>query len=55
MTRSLRFYTLDVFTERRFGGNPLAVFTDGADLTGDAPELIRSGKGSLTPFGIAHG
>lgn len=25
------------------------------DLTGDAPELIRSGKGSLTPFGIVHG
>lgn len=25
------------------------------DLTGEAPELIRSGKGSLAPFGIAHG
>ena len=25
------------------------------DLTGDTPELIRQGKGSLVPFGIAHG
>lgn len=25
------------------------------DLTEDAPELIRPGKGSLAPFGIAHG
>ncbi|SFP41171.1 tRNA threonylcarbamoyl adenosine modification protein, Sua5/YciO/YrdC/YwlC family [Nitrosomonas cryotolerans] len=25
------------------------------DLTGDVPELIRSGKGSLAPFGIDHG
>ena len=40
MTRSLRFYTLDVFTERRFGGNPLAVFTDGADLTGEVMQQI---------------
>jgi trans-2,3-dihydro-3-hydroxyanthranilate isomerase len=32
MSRGLKFYTLDVFTERRFGGNPLAVFTDGDDL-----------------------
>src|SRR5690349_18913478 len=29
------FETVDVFTERRFGGNPLAVFTDGHGL-GDA-------------------
>jgi trans-2,3-dihydro-3-hydroxyanthranilate isomerase len=28
-----RFYTLDVFTERRFGGNPLAVVLDADDLT----------------------
>lgn len=25
------------------------------DLTSDVPELIRTGKGSLAPFGIAHG
>jgi tRNA threonylcarbamoyl adenosine modification protein (Sua5/YciO/YrdC/YwlC family) len=25
------------------------------DLTSDAPEIIRTGKGSLAPFGIAHG
>jgi tRNA threonylcarbamoyl adenosine modification protein (Sua5/YciO/YrdC/YwlC family) len=25
------------------------------DLTGDAPNLVRQGKGSLVPFGIAHG
>ncbi len=25
------------------------------DLTGDVPELIRAGKGSLVPFGIDHG
>jgi trans-2,3-dihydro-3-hydroxyanthranilate isomerase len=30
-----RFYTLDVFTSTRFEGNPLAVFTDGDELSGD--------------------
>ncbi len=25
------------------------------DLTGEAPELVRAGKGSLIPFGMAHG
>lgn len=25
------------------------------DLTNDAPGLVREGKGSLAPFGIAHG
>lgn len=29
MARELRFHTLDVFTDRVFGGNPLAVFPDG--------------------------
>jgi trans-2,3-dihydro-3-hydroxyanthranilate isomerase len=38
MSRSLKFYTLDVFTERRFGGNPLAVFTEPGEL---APELMQ--------------
>lgn len=27
-----RFYTLDVFTDRAFGGNPLAVFPEGASV-----------------------
>jgi trans-2,3-dihydro-3-hydroxyanthranilate isomerase len=30
-----RFYTLDVFTTTRFEGNPLAVFTDGDELSDD--------------------
>jgi len=30
--RSLSFHTCDVFTDRRFGGNPLAVVLDAADL-----------------------
>jgi trans-2,3-dihydro-3-hydroxyanthranilate isomerase len=29
----LEFVTVDVFTDRRFGGNPLAVVLDGAVLT----------------------
>lgn len=32
MTNSKRFVIADVFTEERFGGNQLAVFTDGAGL-----------------------
>ncbi|HSC07362.1 MAG TPA: PhzF family phenazine biosynthesis protein [Steroidobacteraceae bacterium] len=40
MSRGLKFHTLDVFTERRFGGNPLAVFTDGADLPGEVMQQI---------------
>ncbi|MBP0492045.1 PhzF family phenazine biosynthesis protein [Roseomonas indoligenes] len=31
--RSFRFVTLDVFTDRRFGGNPLAVFPDARGLS----------------------
>src|SRR5215475_12966783 len=30
-----RYYTLDVFTNTRFAGNPLAVFTDGDGLSDD--------------------
>jgi trans-2,3-dihydro-3-hydroxyanthranilate isomerase len=30
-----RFYTADVFTDRAFGGNPLAVFPDAAGLRGE--------------------
>lgn len=35
MTRTLRFHLLDVFTDRRFGGNPLAVVED-ADALSEA-------------------
>src|SRR5260370_25917776 len=35
MVMEHRFYTLDVFTNNRFEGNPLAVFTDGDGLSDD--------------------
>lgn len=35
----LEYYTLDVFTDRLFGGNPLAVFTD---ARGVSPELMQT-------------
>ena len=35
-----RFYTLDVFTNNRFEGNPLAVFTDGDGLSDDQMHAI---------------
>jgi trans-2,3-dihydro-3-hydroxyanthranilate isomerase len=35
-----RFHTLDVFTNTRFEGNPLAVFTDGDSLSGDQMQAI---------------
>jgi trans-2,3-dihydro-3-hydroxyanthranilate isomerase len=36
----LKFHTLDVFTERRFAGNPLAVVHDADGLSGDAMQTI---------------
>src|SRR5580658_2648179 len=33
----LKFFTVDVFTDRQFGGNPLAVFPDARGLT--APQM----------------
>ncbi len=36
----LPFYTLDVFTNRCFGGNPLAVFPEAAGLTADLMQRI---------------
>lgn len=36
----LRFHTLDVFTEQRFGGNPLAVVFDGEQLTAEQMQII---------------
>jgi trans-2,3-dihydro-3-hydroxyanthranilate isomerase len=35
-----RFYTLDVFTTKRFEGNPLAVITDGDGLTESAMQAV---------------
>lgn len=40
MSPRLKFHTLDVFTERRFGGNPLAVFLDVGDLAGEVMQQI---------------
>jgi trans-2,3-dihydro-3-hydroxyanthranilate isomerase len=37
---SHRFYTLDVFTNTRFAGNPLAVFTDGDGLSQNTMQAI---------------
>jgi trans-2,3-dihydro-3-hydroxyanthranilate isomerase len=37
--RQYRFHTLDVFTDRVFGGNPLAVLTDARGLSDD--EMMR--------------
>jgi trans-2,3-dihydro-3-hydroxyanthranilate isomerase len=34
------FITLDVFTSRRFAGNPLAVVLDGEGLEGDSMQAI---------------
>src|SRR5260370_8295204 len=35
MVMEHRYYTLDVFTDNRFEGNPLAVITDGDGLSDD--------------------
>ncbi len=40
--RRLAFHTLDVFTARRFGGNPLAVFADGRDLSDAEMQAIAA-------------
>ncbi len=36
--KKLRYFLVDVFTDRSFGGNQLAVFTDGRDLS---PQLMQ--------------
>ena len=41
------FVTLDVFTDRKFGGNPLAVFTDARGMT-DAQMLALAGEMNLS-------
>jgi len=38
----LRFYTLDVFTDRPFGGNPLAVVLDADALSGERMQSIAA-------------
>lgn len=38
--RKLRYHIVDVFTDRQFGGNPLAVFTDGAGLSTETMQSI---------------
>lgn len=40
MSRAYRFVQVDVFTDRVFGGNPLAVFFDAADLDGATMQAI---------------
>jgi trans-2,3-dihydro-3-hydroxyanthranilate isomerase len=37
---TLRFHTLDVFTDRRFGGNPLAVVLGGESLSDEMMQLV---------------
>lgn len=38
--RKLHFHLVDVFTDRAFGGNPLAVFLDGRDLSDDLMQAL---------------
>jgi trans-2,3-dihydro-3-hydroxyanthranilate isomerase len=38
--RRLQYHTVDVFTDRAFGGNPLAVFTDGSDVPDETMQAI---------------
>src|SRR5437870_4872283 len=40
MARSYRYLQLDVFTDRLFGGNQLAVFLDGRGLTASLMQAI---------------
>ena len=40
--REYEFVTLDVFTESRFGGNPLAVFPDAEGLSGAEMQAIAA-------------
>ena len=40
MTRSYRYLHLDVFTDRVFGGNQLAVFLDGRGLSAETMQAI---------------
>lgn len=42
MARTYTFETLDVFTNQRFGGNPLAVFPDANGLTGAEMQALAA-------------
>ena len=37
-----RFLTADVFISTSFGGNPLAVFPDGRDLSGEQMQKVAN-------------
>jgi trans-2,3-dihydro-3-hydroxyanthranilate isomerase len=51
---ALTYYTLDVFTDRRFGGNPLAVVLGGDQLSGEQMQTIaREFNLSETVFVLA--
>ena len=51
MSRNFRYVTLDVFTDRRFGGNQLAVFPDARGLTdGEMQSLAAEMNYSETTF-----
>ncbi|MBI3636920.1 MAG: PhzF family phenazine biosynthesis protein [Candidatus Rokubacteria bacterium] len=51
MSREYRFIQVDVFTDRIFGGNPLAVFLDGAGLgDGEMQAIAREMNLSETTF-----
>ena len=51
MMSTTPFVTLDVFTDTRFGGNPLAVFTDARGLTdGQMQSLAAEMNLSETTF-----
>ncbi len=38
----LKFFTVDVFTDRQFGGNPLAVFPDAKNLSAEQMQAIAA-------------
>jgi len=38
--RKLRYHLVDVFTDRQFGGNPLAVFTNGRGVSAETMQTI---------------
>jgi trans-2,3-dihydro-3-hydroxyanthranilate isomerase len=45
-----RFITLDVFTSRRFAGNPLAVVLDGGGLDGAAMQTVARDREQQKPL-----
>ncbi len=56
MKTQYEFHTLDVFTQRRFGGNPLAVFADAAGLdTQQMQQIAREMNLSETVFVLPAG